>query len=97
MAYQQNRNKTLTMSGEVGRLREEEKFYKGGMTLPFTVIDPFHHMGIKCHHPKRKGYSYFKPTRLFAIDLRYAPITFVNREMAQTRILKQQTGILNHK
>ena len=83
MAHQQNRNHAIAMKGQVGRLREGEKFYKGGMILPFTVVDPFHRAGIKCHHPKRNGYSYFQPEVLFAVDLRYAPINFSGRDLAK--------------
>jgi len=82
MAHQQNRNKALTTVGQVGRLRKGEKFYKGGIKLPYIVVDPFHKMGVKCHHPRRNGYSYFQPEILFAVDLRYVPLNFVNRPLA---------------
>ena len=82
MAHQQSRNHAITMKGQVGKLRKGEKFYKGGMKLPFIVVDPFHKMGIKCYHPRRKGYSYFQPEILFAVDLRYAPVNFVDRPLA---------------
>lgn len=33
--------------------------------------------------PRRKGFSYFQADVLFAVDLRYAPISFVNRPLAK--------------
>lgn len=82
MAHQQSRDKSIRMQGQVGKLREDEKFYKAGKVLPYTIVDPYHRMGIKCKHPRLKGYSYFEPERHIMVDLRYTPLNFIGRSLA---------------